>query len=170
MPDGAPFIQHEAGKLRLAEDISEFRKLKSLRHLSFSCTLPFLRDHKQGSLPAVNSISLDCLAGLANLVFLNLSPDGRSAPFVQSPSNARMLEVWQVLEVLKHLPLQELYVGVLAPQPPCPHGPEAHAFYQAVGKALRGSSDRLSMAMLRGTRGWPSQEVARKLLCPAREK
>jgi len=35
---------------------------------------------------------------------------------------------------------------------------------------LNGAPDRLSMAMLRGTRGWSSQEEAGKLLCPANER
>jgi len=125
-------VQLQAGKPQLTDEIRQVCKLKNLRHLSLSCCLPLLWKAKKGKkdrLSVASYIPLDRLAGLTNLAFLNLCPLGQSAPFVKSPGNAKILEVWKGLKVLKHLPLQELYVGVLAPQPPHPYAPETCAFY-----------------------------------------
>ena len=147
------------------EELHHIAKLTSLRYLNLAGKL------KLEESVAIQLIyprlvhALRCLTSLAflNITFVNgfLLRDGAS---IASRRH------WKVLTVLECLPLQELHIGFEPMQPLFPQAWDPCELYKGVQGGLEGAPKRLTMALLRGSRGWPSHTEAQRLLCPARER
>ena len=143
------------------EELGHIAKLTSLRHLCLAgvWVLP----------EQVAMCTEELLSHLSSCAFLNVSPSANEDPRRKSSRPPLALKSWTFLVRLEYLSLRELHIGVDAPKPPHPGRAEAHVFYKEAQEALAGCPDRLGMALLRGTRGWPSQEAARAMLCRSRQ-
>ena len=150
-------------------ELDYITKLSSLRHLSLAGAL-LATVHGQTMKYAEGW--LDLLCNLVSCAFLDIRPSLIEIPIPHWDSESEPISLskaWKALVKLQHLPLRELHIGVEAPQPPHPAGPEACAFHKDAQEALVGCPDRLGMALMRGTRGWPSPEEAHRMLCPRRQ-
>jgi hypothetical protein len=149
------------------EELEHLVKLTSLRHLSLPCKNWF---HHHTSLLG----SLRILTKLTSLAFLNISPWGAfgqdACPDcdLQRDVYINELSILKGLDFLQSLPLREVHVGLNAGRAGA--WPDARDYYNHVWEALEGSSARLGLAILRGTRGWCTQEEARRLLCSTSER
>ena len=175
-----PLPSHLQGQ----EELGHITMLTSLRHLSLAGNL-WAKGHVHRRYSSCYSDTddsddedvileyqtkvLDDLSCFRSCAFLDITPYRLGQQGLRNRPKASWLWSWKILTRLQHLPLRELHIGIEAPQPPRPAGSEACEFYKAAQYALAGAPNRLGMALLRGTRGWPSQEEARVLLKSKRE-
>ena len=146
------------------EELGNIANLSSLRHLSLAGHPQVTVQGEEHAFWLYSMELLNLLSSLTSCAILDISPASYDFPNSITRYDASWLASWEGLVSLQHLPLRELRIGITKPQPGNPAWAEDPTFYRTAQEALAEAPARMGLALLRGTREWPSSKEACVLL------